>query len=551
MKNSIVPNRLKTIAIILAMAFPVQSALAQATYFSVNSGNATTGVMQVASSYLGGSIISSLTPGSYPFNYATVFFVPSASGSYTFGQTAAPVDTIMVLYQGVFNPSSPATGALVGNDDTSQSTHRTTVGDPSLNTMCGTVNYCPQVTSAVVAGQTYSVLISTYSSGNPLGLPLTFYATGGAGSFSSSSTNVYTSSSNMNNRSVLPAARVIDANSSLLGLFTGLSTDQQISDAASQTLPVLTGASLVGTNSALFGINRIVQARIASNLGMSSGENFYGDRHVWLKPFGSWSDQEFQNHAAGYKAETLGFVAGIDGTLSPALRVGGAFAYAKSDINAQSVPAPQGVNIDIYQLIGYGSYSLDERTEVNFQADIGMNKNKGQRQIAFTSTTASASYDSLAAHLGVGIGRNYPISAQTTVTPSIRADYTTIREDGYTETGAGLLNLKVNTRSADSLILGIDGKLAHKVDDQTTVLANLGIGYDALAKETAIVSAYAGAPGAAFTTHGVDPSPWLLRGGVGAAYKTRIGIELTGRYDAEVREKFVNQTASVKFRWTF
>lgn len=284
---------------------------------------------------------------------------------------------------------------------------------------------------------------------------------------------------------------------------------------------------------------------------MSSGDDFYGDKHVWIKPFGSWANQDFQNYAAGYKADTLGFVAGIDGTLSPALRVGGAFAYAKSDINAQSAPAPQGLNIDMYQLIGYGSYSLDERTEVNFQADIGMNKNKGQRSIAFTSSTASASYDSLTAHLGVGIGQNYPISVQTTVTPSVRVDYTTIREEGYTETGAGLLNLKVNARSADSLILGVDGKVTHKVDDQTTVLANLGIGYDALVKETAIVSAYAGAPGASFTTHGIDPSPWLLRGGVGAVYKTRTGVELTGRYDAEVREKFVNQTASVKFRWSF
>lgn len=365
------------------------------------------------------------------------------------------------------------------------------------------------------------------------------------------SVSVFNSATMMGNKPALPAAKVIDANPALLALFSGLAGDQEVSRAASQTLPVLTGASLVATNSALFGINRIVQARIANNLGMSSGENFYGDKHVWLKPFGSWADQDFQNHAAGYKADTLGFVAGIDGTMSPALRVGGAFAYAKSDINAQSVSAPQGVDIDMYQLIGYGSYSLDERTEINFQADIGMNKNKGQRRIAFTSTTASASYDSLTAHLGVGIGRNYPISAQTTVTPSVRADYTTIREEGYTESGAGLLNLKVGTRSADSLILGIDGKLAHTVDDQTTFLANLGIGYDALAKETAIVSAYAGAPGASFTTHGVDPSPWLLRGGVGAVYKTKTGVELTGRYDAEVREKFVNQTASIKFRWLF
>lgn len=549
MKNKKLFNRLKTLAVTMAVAFPVHSALAQVTYFSVNSGNATTGTMNLSASSLGGSILP-ISSGSNPFNYATVFFVPTTSASYTFGQTAAPVDTIMILYQGVFNPASPNTGALVGNDDTSQATHRTTVGDPTLNTLCGYVDYCPQVTSVVVAGQTYSVLISTFSSGNALGLPLSFYSNLG-GSFFATSTNVYTSSFNMRNNPALPAARVIDANSGLLGLFSGLSTDQQISNAASQTLPLLTGASMIAANSALFGINRVIQARIEGNLGMSSGESFYGNKHLWMKPFGSWADQDAQNSVAGYKAETLGLAIGVDGTVSPALRVGGAFAYAKSDIEGQSTVAPQSAKADVYQLIGYGSYSLDERTDINFQVDVGQNSNKGRRQIAFTSSTASSDYGSQTAHVGVGIGRNYALNSQTRLTPSVRADYTLIKDKGYVETGAGLLNLNVKGRSAESFIVGVDGKLAHNLNDQTTLLANLGIGYDAMIKQAAITSAFAGAPGAAFVTYGVDPHPWLMRAGAGAVYKTRTGVEVTGRYDAEVREKFLNQTASVKFRWAF
>ncbi|MDP1651913.1 MAG: autotransporter outer membrane beta-barrel domain-containing protein [Rhodocyclaceae bacterium] len=550
MKNKNVSNRLKAMAITLAMAFPVQSALAQVTYFSVNSGNATTGVMNLSVSSLGGSILP-ISPGANPFNYATVFFVPTTSASYTFGQTAAPVDTVMILYQGVFNPASPNTGALVGNDDTSQATHRTTVGDPTLNTLCGTVNYCPQVTTTVVAGQTYSVLISTFGSGNLLGLPLSFYSTGGGGSFFATSTNVYTSSSNMRNTPALPAARVIDANGSLSGLFTGLTTDQQISNAASQTLPLLTGASMIAANSALVGINRVIQARIEGNLGMSSGESFYGNKHLWMKPFGSWADQDAQNGVAGYKAETLGLAIGVDGTVNPALRLGGAFAYAKSDINGQSTVAPQSANVDVYQLIGYGSYSLDERTDINFQVDVGQNTNKGRRQIAFTSSTASSDYGSQTTHVGVGVGRTYALSGQTNLTPSVRADYTLIKDKGYVETGAGLLNLDVKGRSAESFVIGVDGKLSHKLNDQTSLLANLGVGYDAMIKQAAITSAFAGAPGAAFVTYGIDPNPWLMRGGVGAVYQTKTNLEITGRYDAEVREKFTNQTASVKFRWAF
>ena len=543
MKNKNISSRLKAMAITLAMAFPVQSALAQVTFFSMNSGNL--GVINLGSAFHNSPIVL----GANPFNYASGFFVPTTSAAYTFGMTTYPVDVVMALYNGAFNPASPATGLLTANDDTSAGTHQAIVGMVPI--LCGSSSsYCSQVTSALVAGQTYSVLISTYSSGDLLGLPLSFYSNG-AGSFFTTLTNVFTSSSNLGNTSALPAARVIDANGNLLGLFTGLTTAQQISNAASQTLPLLTGASMIAANSALVGINRVIQARIEGNLGMSSGESFYGNKHLWMKPFGSWADQDTQNGVAGYKAETLGLAIGVDGTVNPALRLGGAFAYAKSDINGQSTVAPQSANVDVYQLIGYGSYSLDERTNINFQIDVGQNTNKGLRQIAFTSSTASSDYDSQTAHVGVGIGRTYTLNGQTSLTPSVRADYTWIKDKGYVETGAGLLNLDVKGRSAESFVIRVDGKLAHKLNDQTTLLADLGVGYDAMIKQAAITSAFAGAPGAAFVTYGINPSPWLVRGGVGVVYKSKAGVEVTGRYDAEVREKFTNQTASVKFRWAF
>jgi outer membrane autotransporter protein len=284
---------------------------------------------------------------------------------------------------------------------------------------------------------------------------------------------------------------------------------------------------------------------------MSSGDVFYGDKNFWMKPFGSWADQDNSDGVAGYKAETLGTVFGVDGAISPLVRLGGAFAYARSDIDGRSDIAPQNADVDIYQLIGYGSYSLDERTELNFQVDVGQNANKGRRQIAFTSSVASSNYTSYTAHIGAGVGRRYQLNDKTDFFSSLRADYTMIRDRAYRETGADLLNLDVHRRTTEAFVVAIDEKLSYRYSERTTLLANLGVGYDTINERAAITATFAGAPGAAFVTYGIDPDPWLLRAGLGAVYKTKSGLEITGRYDAESRQGFLNQTLSAKLRWSF
>lgn len=347
------------------------------------------------------------------------------------------------------------------------------------------------------------------------------------------------------------AAAVIDANPALLALFGNLTTDGQKSNAVNQTLPLLTGGSMLAANSALSAINRVVQARIESNRGLSSGDSFDGDKYVWAKPFGSWADQADRGAVSGYKAQTTGLVLGADRGVSERLRLGGALVLADSSITSRSEVAPQSDNVKIYVLVGYGSYSLTETMEVNFQADVGQNRNEATRAIGFASSIASASYTSTTAHAGVGLGKTYRLNDQTEFVPSVRADYTWIKDGGYSENGAGLLNLTVDGHSVEQLILGLDGKAARQLNERTSVSVNLGAGYDTMNKQASITAAFAGAPGASFVTYGIAPSPWLGRGGAGITYMTKAGLEITGRYDAEVREGFRNQTASAKARWAF
>lgn len=108
--------------------------------------------------------------GSSSRNYVSVFFVPPTTRTYTLGQASAPVDTVMILTQGVFDPLTPATGALVVNDDSNgQGIPGITMGS------CGTPTFCPKISLELTAGTRYSVVITTYSAGAQLGLPQSFY----------------------------------------------------------------------------------------------------------------------------------------------------------------------------------------------------------------------------------------------------------------------------------------------------------------------------------------------------------------------------------------
>ncbi len=336
-------------------------------------------------------------------------------------------------------------------------------------------------------------------------------------------------------------------------LFVPFTTQQQVSNAASQTLPLLTGGQTQAMGNALHGTNRIIQARQEGQHGRSSGDSFLGDEHAWFKPFGSWTNQDDRKGVSGYDATTYGMVFGADAALSDDNRLGVAFAYAHSNVNSNSSIAPQDSNVNSYQLVVYGSHNISDSTDINFQADVGQHSTKGSRSLGLLlpGQAAKSDYDSWSGHIGAGVAHTYSVSDKTTLTSLVRADYTRVRDDGYNENGAGALNLNVNSNTTEELILSLDGKLAHALTDKATLTANLGVGYDVINDQASITSAFAGAPSVSFTTKGLDPSPWLMRGGLGIVSKATETIEISARYDIEARKDFDNQTASVKVRWAF
>jgi autotransporter family porin len=100
-------------------------------------------------------------------------------------------------------------------------------------------------------------------------------------------------------------------------------------------------------------------------------------------------------------------------------------------------------------------------------------------------------------------------------------------------------------------IIAADAVLEYRFENHLTAAVNLGVGYDTKASQASITSAYAGAPDIAFETRGLEPDKLLYQGGAGLNYGATDTLDISLRYDAEVRTGFNNQTASVRVNWKF
>lgn len=369
------------------------------------------------------------------------------------------------------------------------------------------------------------------------------------------SLSVLGSSTTQRNSRAYGAATVIDNSEGLRQLFVDakLEADDEISAAASQTLPLFSGSAVAASSSALSGINRVIQARLESNRGMSAGDGFAMDaKNVWLKPFGSWAKQGDRDGLSGFDADIAGLAVGVDGAVSATWQIGGALAYAKSTSKSNSTVAAQSADMDIHQVVAYASKALGEDLELNVQVDAGYNNTRGVRNIGFTNTVAASKYGSRSAHVGLGLAKVYPVVGNGAITASLRGDYTRIKDNAYSESGAGLLNLSVKERVAEDTVISADVKWVKPINEQTHLLVRAGLGYGLNNDALMLLSSFAGASSSVFATQGIRQDPLIGRLGLGITHVLEGGAEVIGNYDLESRQSgFSNQTVSMKVRWTF
>lgn len=329
-----------------------------------------------------------------------------------------------------------------------------------------------------------------------------------------------------------------------------LGSAEAIADAASQTLPVLTGGSGTAVLQTMGTTGQIIQARQSQVSGLSSGDGIIGDNNVWVKPFGTWSDQGTDDGVTGYDADTYGVIGGVDGAVSDDLRLGVALTYANTDVDSHD--SRNKMDVNSYHASMYGSYALDPSTEVNFQIGGGYSQADSKRIINFggLDRVAKGDIDGYAFQTGVGVGHSIALADGTSLTPAMRLDYNLMHNSSYTEKDAGALNLDVDSQTTDQLIPSLSARLDHEFGQGFTFKANAGVGYDVLNDRNSITASFVGG-GSSFVTNGIEPSPWVVHSGVGVSYDVADDLDVTLRYDREDRGEFDAQTASLRLQKKF
>ncbi|HDZ16443.1 hypothetical protein LCGC14_0484110, partial [marine sediment metagenome] len=197
----------------------------------------------------------------------------------------------------------------------------------------------------------------------------------------------------------LGAAKAIDAviasnpSSTLATNFVSLTTEREVANAIESSLPGVSGGMAQLTNTATGAMTAVVSSRQDTQQGLSSGDEFMTDRHIWFKPFGGWTKQDLRQSVSGYDIDSYGLAMGVDGDVSSAWNVGAAFAYINSDVESNLAAGAQTIDMNSYLAKVYATMTLDATTALNLQAGFGISDYDSNRRI-FNGDVANANYDS-------------------------------------------------------------------------------------------------------------------------------------------------------------
>ena len=166
----------------------------------------------------------------------------------------------------------------------------------------------------------------------------------------------------------------------------------------------------------------------------------------WGKGFGGFGRQGNVNNAIGFDTKASGLVLAYEKALNYKTRIGLGGGYANSTIDGKN--STGRTNIDSYQAMAYVNYAPGPWF-MQGSLMAGVDRYDGSRPIVFpgVNRTAVSNYTGQQYTGLVSAGEHFYFNNQVTVTPLASLQASHIRVGSYTESGAGDVNLKVDSQS--------------------------------------------------------------------------------------------------------
>ena len=315
-----------------------------------------------------------------------------------------------------------------------------------------------------------------------------------------------------------------------------------------------TGAAMAVTG----GVNNVIAGRQANTkiafntLGKQSGVSTgdaANDAVVWAQVFTSDATQDKVGSIDGYDADNQGLVVGWESAGKSGSKLGLSLSYSDTDVDGKSAAVSHtdttATQVSVYGnngesidwMVGYASADNDTKRTINFG---GLNR------------TATGNYNSDIIMAKAGRSFASTEAGGFTLTPKADLSWTHISNDGYTETGAGNLNLIVASSSNDVVTARAGAEFTQRIESNDAVTiprVSIMAGYDLKNDRAETTSTFTGG-GSSFTTQGIDPEKASLSLGFGVDH---VSDDSTASFDfnADIKDGYSNNTASLTFKSKF
>lgn len=255
----------------------------------------------------------------------------------------------------------------------------------------------------------------------------------------------------------------------------------------------------------------------------------------------------------GFNATSQGLTMGVDKKISDGHALAGfSFGLVHSDLEWTGPGG--GVKTD-YARFGIYTAWLFRAFFIQTSLNAGFSQSDASRRIVFSdiSRTATSHPDGWEVNPRLRLGYRLPVD-RLDVVAAASLDYFRQHRDGYTESGADSLNLRVDSATNRTLrsYLGVHISKDMPLQENRMLTPSLRIGW---AREMPLDdrSITAGLQGESdtFTVYGVDKTADILTAGMGVLWTSGNKISLSANCGLEYRQEITDQTLSLGLNYPF
>ncbi len=284
--------------------------------------------------------------------------------------------------------------------------------------------------------------------------------------------------------------------------------------------------------------------------GMASGEPEPRDG-LWLRGYGGRGRADGTPGAGLARFDFSGVIAGYDRRINEQMRFGGLAAYSKPEIK-QDVPGSR-VDAEMRQLALYGRYRTGA-LRIDALAGLADTSTEATRAVTIGTLrrTASASYGGTIATAHIEAG--YTFGDTTRLEPGASLQWSHQRDDAYTESGAGALNLAVPGRTMNFLRSTLGIKAARDLSRggmQGTLEARIAWAHE-FASQGSLSARFAGDPNSpTFSVPNVDVPRDSAIIGLGLSVRASRGLQLYANVASEFNsaQKLYSIGMGLRYEW--